>query len=457
MQIKFNTNGNEKQKQCVKYWVDDTTTDIVYGGAKGGGKSYLGCNLIFGDALMYPNTRYFIARKKLTDLRKHTIPSVHEVFNDWGLNFDDHVKFNGQDNTFNFKNGSSVLFIDAKYIPSDPNYTRFGSMQMTRGWIEEAGEFEPECTRNLVISCGRWKNDQYNLVRKTLQTCNPNKGYLYDDYYLPNKLGELIYYKKFIQALPSDNKKLTAGYLDHLENTLSPNEKERLLYGNWEYEDNPNALFEYEDILSLYMNNHVQSIGNEYITADIAYTGADKFVLGYWRGNVLCDILAIDKIDQTSISKTINDFRFKEVKGEPKRNVPIKNVIYDADGLKMFVRQSAKSGHLAGATQFHNGSRPLKIKGQTENFSNLKTQCAFKLAEMVKNKEIFIRTTDYRDEIIQEFQKILKNPLKDDEKISLQSKDEVRKTLQRSPDFWDMINMFMLVFIKVRMTQRIIW
>lgn len=446
MQLKFNTYGNDKQKECVRAWCDDETTDIVYGGAKGGGKSYLGCSLIFGDALMYPGTRYFIARKKLTDLRKHTIPSIHEVFVDWGLDFDDYVKFNGQDNTFIFKNGSSVLFIDAKYVPSDPNYTRFGSMQMTRGWIEEAGEFESECTRNLVVSCGRWKNDKYGLLRKTLQTCNPNKGYLYDDYYLPNKKGELISHKKFIQALPRDNKKLTAGYLEHLENTLSPNEKERLLHGNWEYEDNPNALFEYEDILNLY-TNEIKYESDEYITADIAYTGADKFVLGYWKGLVLNDVFAIDKIDQTMVSKVIHDFRFKDVSGQPKRRVPIKNVIYDADGLKMFVRQSAKTGNLAGATQFHNGARPLKIKGQIENFSNLKTQCAFKLAELVRNGEMKIETFDYRDEIIQEFQKILKKPMKDDEKVSLISKDDMRKLLNRSPDFWDMINMRMLTLI----------
>lgn len=440
MQIKFDTKGNEKQKQCARFWSDKETTDIVYGGSKGSAKSYTGCSLIFGDALMYPGTRYFIARKKLTDLRKHTIPSIHEVFEKWGLDFDKYCKFNGQDNTFWLKNGSSVLFLDAKWIPSDPNYHRFGSMQMTRGWIEEAGEFEPECMRNLAISVGRWKNDIYGLTRKILQTCNPAKNYLYKDYYLPHKEGNLIEYKKFIQALPNDNKMLPDGYLEHLENTLTPNEKERLLYGNWEYDDNPDALFEYEDILGMYTNEFIIEEKDRYVTADIAYMGSDKFVIGVWYGMVLKNIYSIDKIDESQISKKIHEIRLKH-------KVPIKNVIYDADGLKMFVRQSAKMGHLTGATQFHNGAKPLKIKGQLENFSNLKTQCAFKLAEIVRNNEIYIQCVDYRNQLVEEFQQICKLPITDDGKIALEKKDDVRKRLGRSYDYFDMVNMRMLPLI----------
>jgi hypothetical protein len=33
-------------------------------------------SLIFGDALIYPETHYFIARQELIDLRKFTIPTI---------------------------------------------------------------------------------------------------------------------------------------------------------------------------------------------------------------------------------------------------------------------------------------------------------------------------------------------------------------------------------------------
>ena len=81
MKIEFKTK-NQKQLEAVRYWIDNTTEQILYGGAKVGGKSFLGVSLIFGDALIYPQTHYFIARKELNDLRKYTIPTVHEVTNE---------------------------------------------------------------------------------------------------------------------------------------------------------------------------------------------------------------------------------------------------------------------------------------------------------------------------------------------------------------------------------------
>src|SRR5689334_7274601 len=157
MKIKFTTR-NQKQIEAVDAWIDPDIEEILYGGAKGGGKSFLGCSLIFGDALIYPGTHYYIARKELNDLRKYTIPSIHEVFEKWGLKIQDYAPFNGQDNIFNLHNGSKVYLISCSPIPSDPMFERFGSMQMTRGWIEEAGEVEEAAKSNLWLATGRWKN-----------------------------------------------------------------------------------------------------------------------------------------------------------------------------------------------------------------------------------------------------------------------------------------------------------
>ena len=55
---------NPKQIEAIRYWSDQTTEKILYGGAKGGAKSYTGCAIIFADALIYPGTQYFIARKQ---------------------------------------------------------------------------------------------------------------------------------------------------------------------------------------------------------------------------------------------------------------------------------------------------------------------------------------------------------------------------------------------------------
>lgn len=438
--IDFNVRGNLKQLECVKYWIDKTTIDIAYGGSKGSAKSFTGCSLIFGDALIYPETHYFIARKTLTDLRKFTIPSIHEVLNLWGIT-PNYYKYNGQDNYFQLYNGSKVFLIDAKYLPSDPNYMRFGSMQMTRGWIEEAGEFEEECKNNLQASIGRWKNDVYNLAPKLLQTCNPAKNYLYRDYYKLSKENKLPEHKKFIQALPSDNKMLPSDYIPNLLKILSPNEIQRLVYGNWEFDNNPHAMFDYNDILNIFTNEFVKPTNQKYITADIAYEGSDLFVIGVWDGLVLQKIIAIDKIDETQVSKKIHEIRIEN-------EVPLSNLIYDADGLKTFVRQSAESGYLAGANEFHNGGKPIKVEGQLENFFNLKAQCFFMLAKYCKENKIFIQCKEFRKQIIEELEQINKMPIADDGKIRLEKKDAIRERLGRSPDFADMIMMRMWFELK---------
>lgn len=430
MELKFDTHGNDRQKLCAKYWCDKETIDIVYGGSKGAAKSFTGCSLIFGDALIYPETSYFIARKKLTDLRKFTIPSIHEVLKGWGIT-DNYYSYNGMDNYFELYNGSKVYLLDAKYLPSDPHYYRFGSMQITRGWIEEAGEFEEEAKNNLQASIGRWKNVEYGLTPKLLQTCNPAKNYLYREYYKKQKDGNLEPHKKFIQALPTDNKMLPPDYVPNLKKILSLNEQERLLKGNWEYDDNPYALHDYEDILNMFTNEFAER-GKKYLTADIAYEGSDKFVIGIWDGWVLEQIIAIDKIDETMVSKKIHDLRLAN-------QIPITNVCYDADGLKTFVRQSAKTGYLQNAKEFHNGASPIKVKGKMENFFNLKAQCAYYLAEALKENRIFIKDKVYRKQIIEEFEQINKLPLADDGKIRLEQKDKIRERLGRSPDFYDMI------------------
>lgn len=439
-QIRFNTNGNDKQKECARYWLDSETIDIVYGGSKGSAKSFTGVSLIFGDALIYPETHYFIARKKLNDLRKFTIPSIHEVLKIWGVS-EQYYKYNGMDNYFELYNGSKVFLLDAKYLPSDPHYMRFGSMQITRGWIEEAGEFEEEAKTNLQASIGRWKNKEYNLAPKLLQTCNPAKNYLYREYYKKFKENKLESHKKFIQALPEDNKMLPGDYIANLLKILSPNEIQRLVKGNWEFDDNPNALFDYNDILNIFTNEFIKPDGRKYLTADIAYEGSDRFVIGIWHGWVLKKIIAIDKIDETMVSKKIHDLRIENT-------ITLSNVVYDADGLKRFVRQSGKTGYLQGAKEFHNGGSPIKVNGRNENFFNLKAQCYYLLAEMVKKNEIYIECKEYRKQIIEELEQICKLPLADDGKIRLEPKDAIRERLGRSPDFADMIMMRIFFMLK---------
>lgn len=437
MVIEFNTRGNEKQLQACEYWLDDVSEQIMYGGAKSGGKSYLGCSLIFGDAFLYPETHYFIARKELADLRKYTIPSIHEVFEAWGIpksNF----KYNGQDNYFELKNGSRVYLLACTYLPSDPMFERFGSMQMTRGWIEEAGEVSEDAKKNLWISIGRWKNEKYNLKKKLLITCNPKKGFLYREFYKPAVTGELSPDKKYIQALVYDNKTASVDYIKTLED-LQGVSRQRLLNGNWEYDDDDNALMPYDAITDAFTNSHVQPGLKKYITADVALEGSDTFVVGVWIGWVLVKKYITPKCKPKELVDFIN-----KVKTE--HGVPNSSIVYDADGVGAYV-----GGWVNGAKAFHNGGQPIKVDGQKENYFNLKTQCEYYLAKKINDRNVWLKALDDNEKIngkdsvkdmtIQELEQIKSDEGPKEGKLRTISKKKRKANIGRSPDISDMLMM----------------
>ena len=127
---------NLKQRQAYNYLRDDTHKFILYGGAGGGGKSWLGCEWLMQCGHALPGTRWFIGRNNLKDCRESVVVTWHKVadyhhFHEW----------KHTDEGIAFANGSQVLFLDLTYYPQkDPLYERFGSKEFTGGWIEEAGE-----------------------------------------------------------------------------------------------------------------------------------------------------------------------------------------------------------------------------------------------------------------------------------------------------------------------------
>lgn len=428
MKIVFDTHGNEKQKEVCHLWVDDSVTDIVYGGSKGSGKSYLGVSLIFGDALTYPGTHYFIARKQLIDLRKYTIPTIYEVFEHWGIT-EKYFRYQGNDNYFLMHNGSRVYLLDARYMPTDPLYQRYGSMQMTRGWIEEGGEFSVDAKNNLQASIGRWKNDTYQIPAKLLTTCNPAKNFLYSDYYKPHRENRLENWKRFVQALPTDNKKLPDGYLLNLERSLSKNQKQRLLYGNWEFDDDPDLLVDYEAVCDCFTNDFIMPTGNRFISADLAMKGRDRFVAGIWDGDV-CKI----EIDKTYSPAKEIELNLKDMMAKYK--VGRSQTVADSDGLGAYLES-----YIEGIKEFHGGASAFDPK----TYGNIKSECAYKLAEKINNRELKIECTEEQREIIKDELMCLKgeNITSDTSKKRIVSKDSMKALIGHSPDYLDMLIMGM--------------
>lgn len=436
-EIEFHSK-NQKQIDAVSYWIDDETEEILYGGAKGGGKSYLGASLIFGDALIYPETHYFIARKELNDLRKYTIPTIYEVFKNWGLELKDYAIFNGQDNVFNLKNGSKVFLIACKEEPSDPLFERFGSMQNTRGWIEEGGEVPENAKANLWLSVGRWKNTEYNLKKKLLITANPKKGWMKLDFIDMWKANLLPKSRKFIQAFATDNTYLPLDYLESLKNEKDLVRRQRLWLGDWDYDESKDSLTTFDNLSDAFSNT-ITKDGQKYLMVDVARFGKDFTTFGFWDGLELYRLEKREKQSTEMTKQQARDFASAE-------RIPYSNIMVDEDGIG-----GAVVDGMQGVRGFIANSTPLPTKSQIRsrfkqlndftprtNFANLKSQCAFKLAELLNEHKIAFKVPDYRDIIIEELTALLKHKDPDsDGKLKIKPKDEVKEEIGRSPDFGD--------------------
>ena len=212
--------------------------------------------------------------------------------------------------------------------------------------------------------------------------------------------------------------------------------RERLLNGNWEYDDDPDAMLDFDAICDLWSNDYVED-ESMYMTADVAAEGSDLFVIGVWSGFRLIDVEVLELNDGKQGRDLMHAMR-------KRHKIPMSNICYDADGVGSMYR-----GDFKGATAFVNGATPIgKIKGKPVNYQNLKTQCAYKLAEMINDREIYISFTKYRDEIIEELEQLKRYKNDQEGKLRILPKDEVKKVLGHSPDFLDMLIMRMLFVIK---------
>ena len=68
-----------KQENAVYYLKDDKTSEILYGGAAGGGKSALGCLWLIECCQKYPNSRWLMGRSKLKALKETTLNTYHQI------------------------------------------------------------------------------------------------------------------------------------------------------------------------------------------------------------------------------------------------------------------------------------------------------------------------------------------------------------------------------------------
>lgn len=388
--------------------------------------------------LQYPGTRYLIGRKELKRLKQSVLLSLFDLFSRWNIKPKQHFVYNDNASKINLFNGTEFQLMDLDRLPSDPNYERVGSTEYTAAFIEEASEVEVKA-KEVVRSRIRYKLNEYNLVPKLLMTCNPSKNWLYQQFYKPFKDGTLSQDKAFIQSLVTDNPHISPHYIASLRNLQDRILRERLLNGNWEYEDSDNALFSYDDLLDMFTNT--VSTEGKYISCDAARFGNDKAVITRWEG-----LKIVEKIEFAKSATTLVEDEIKKMAAN--HFIPMSNVVVDEEGVGGgIVDHLDCKGFVGGSSPIDRRiEEVVEIKTEYKiNYKNLRAQCYHKLAELTMKKQIAVGIEDleFRNRLIEELEQIRIINIDRDAKFQIVPKEEIKLSIGRSPDYADTVMMRM--------------
>jgi hypothetical protein len=298
--------------------------------------------------------------------------------------------------------------------------TDLGGLEVTDVFIDEATEIT-EKAYSIVSSRIRYKLNEFGLKPKILLTCNPSKGWIYNQFYLPYKNQNLPEHRAFVQALPGDNLYLPDSYVTSLTR-LPEADRKRLLEGDWEFDNSSDRLYMYDELIRCF--REPMNVGEGYITADIARLGKDRTVLCVWKGLSCIDIVVLRQKRQDEVKAEIQRLMNQH-------QVRLSNVLADADGVGGGLVDSLR------CREFMNGSKAVR----GTQYMNLKADCYFRLGELIDKNEITL-PIKWQEDIVKELELIRRVDPDKEGKLRVTSKDTIsQRTGGISPDIADAIMM----------------
>lgn len=431
----------DNQKKAMAALQDAVHTAIGYGGGAGGGKTFLWVVWVWLMCIKYPWVRFAFVRDTIKNLKNTTVVSLEKFYDIYNIPKEMRGIQSEQKSLIKFPNWSTILLLEWCYYPSDPLYNRFGSLELTWAFIEESAEVPLDAIKILTTRVWRYKNEEYGIKAKVLETFNPNPWHVYERYYLGKGWDKSI----FIESLVYSNKFMDKWYIENLENA-DESIKKRLLYGQWDFEDDTWMMFKKRDIDKLFTNE--QKWKKYYIVADVARFGKDTTRISLRRGNTWIKLRTYAKNTTTEV---IDSILFIAAQYD----VDHRDIIIDSDWVGWGVVDA-----ISYCTGFVNNSSPV-VTGWKQNYANLKSQCAFELKKQIENGEIAIAWEhDDKDNDWHDLKQELLNTYIDEKsldwKTRIEPKEKMKERIWRSPDLLDTMIMRMYPILRWETTENIL-
>jgi hypothetical protein len=410
--------GTDRQEQAFNAIVKPEIRRVLYGGAKGGGKSWFLCVWAFKLACdigrqfglkssANPLHIGWIGRKQATDFAATTLQTWRQTIPQqyWQLK-------SGTE-----KDPKHILIcdrvaIDYGGLDKQENINKFNSAEYAFFAIDQAEETTKEDVAVIQGSL-RMRINNTALEYKELYTANPAQCWLKDEFINNNKPDNV-----FIPALPADNPYLPADYTKTLTDAFGyrPELLQAYLHGNWSMLESNSQI-----ILDSWLQaaqGFQTLLAGKIIACDPARFGDDKTIILVLDGTEIIERQEMGYCRTTEISNKLAEM--SRIHG----NIPI---VVDEIGIGAGVCDELYS--------YGRRVIPFNAAEKAENekkFYNRRAEAWWELAESLSHKECGCMYLQKYPELKRQ----LVIPTYDfrNGKIIVEAKDDIKARLGRSPD-----------------------
>lgn len=367
---------SDKQRHAIGLLLNRSIVEIFMGGSGGGSKTFTMAIMVLLCIRQFPGCRLFVGRKTLKSLRQSFIQTllgqVHPMF---GLVEED-FHYSAQLGEIKYSNGSMVIFGELMKNPSDPDFTRFGSLEIDVAFIEEAGEVSLEAKNAIRSRVGRGVMAQkWGMPGKLVLSGNPSQNFLRTEYYDPymelgggeyrswtighttakefrgnlTKTHKIEMKRCFLRMSVYQNPFIPQSYIDTLK-TLPRRERKRLLDGDWDYADDDSSLFK-SGLIDKAITYELPQPGdkfNKVIGVDVSDAGRDRTVFSLIDNGVLvtqkCSEVQMnwDRNSEEPLSYLIANELIEFAQRNGFQQVNAKNIAVESNGVGVGVRDALR-------------------------------------------------------------------------------------------------------------------
>jgi hypothetical protein len=368
----------------------------------GGGKTRWLCEEGKDLSLRYPGNRGVMCRYHLADFKNSTLKTLLECFPPEII-----VDHNLAEHCIKLINGSEIIYMG---MSEDENVNKLKSMEI--GWfaIDEASEVPKETFLLFQSRLRKRMADGKFPSFYGLLASNPADCWLKDDFVLRGGGKEY----DFIPSLPKDNPYLPKDYEDRLRLSYPDDWIKRFLEGSWDELSAGDTVIQ-SDWIRAAINREIVVEDKPIISADIARFGDDEIVIDFGKG---FQLIEQDVSTKHSLMETVG----RIINARKKHNAKMLMVDDVALGGGVTDRLREMDEHVMA---INGGVPPIQDK-----FVNLKTEMWWNARDLFATGKVSI----INDPILIRQLGIVKHHYRSNGKIVIETKEDVKKRLGRSPD-----------------------